>query len=189
MIPPKSRYQNYNFVISEFIFNDLQSPKLEISKLKFPGVQNSINRFRVFWVWVHPGWVWTHFHPYLALNSFLKSYYTFILNYNTNGWEKPVLELHAMLKTAKKNIPIKTTHKPKLRTPRLSLLRVREKKFSQTPKSNKKKEKVTKEDTCFECGVIDHWKRNCPTYLVELKNKKAEVGTSGIYVIYLEPRF
>ncbi|KAL4590248.1 hypothetical protein LXL04_003174 [Taraxacum kok-saghyz] len=42
----------------------------------------------------------------------------------------------------------------------------------------KKKEKVAKEDACFECGVIGHWKRNCPTYLVRLKTKKAETGTS-----------
>ncbi|CAH1421596.1 unnamed protein product [Lactuca virosa] len=26
------------------------------------------------------------------------------------------------------------------------------------------KEKVANDDTCFECGVVRHWKRNCPTY-------------------------
>lgn len=46
----------------------------------------------------------------LILNSLTKSYDIFIMTYNMNGWKKPISELHAMLKTAKKNIPIKTTH-------------------------------------------------------------------------------
>ncbi|KAI3710140.1 hypothetical protein L2E82_39914 [Cichorium intybus] len=60
------------------------------------------------------------------------------------------------------------------------------KKVVQTSRPPKKKAKVAKEDACFECGKIGHWKRNCPTYLAELKKKKAGEGTSGIYVIDLE---
>lgn len=30
----------------------------------------------------------------------------------------------------------------------------------------KKKEMVAKDDTFFEFGVVGHWKRNCPTYLL-----------------------
>nr|KAJ0215331.1 hypothetical protein LSAT_V11C300143630 [Lactuca sativa] len=45
------------------------------------------------------------------------------------------------------------------------------KKAPQSPPPNKK-EKVAKDDTCFECGVVGHRKKNYPKYLVELKNKK-----------------
>nr|KAJ0210600.1 hypothetical protein LSAT_V11C400172590 [Lactuca sativa] len=50
----------------------------------------------------------------------------------------------------------------------------------------KKKEKVAKDDTCFESGVVGHWKRNCPKYLAGLKNKKFEEGPSGISIFMIE---
>ena len=46
----------------------------------------------------------------MILNSLPKSYDTFIMNYNMNGWEKPISELHQMLKTVENNIPKKPTH-------------------------------------------------------------------------------
>lgn len=45
----------------------------------------------------------------LVLGSLPKSYSHFIMHFNMNGWEKPIMELHAMLVTAEKNIPAKTT--------------------------------------------------------------------------------
>nr|KAJ0198915.1 hypothetical protein LSAT_V11C600309140 [Lactuca sativa] len=36
----------------------------------------------------------------LILNSLPKSYYTFIMIYNLNGWDKPIFEVNDMLKTA-----------------------------------------------------------------------------------------
>ena len=44
----------------------------------------------------------------IILNSLPKSYDQFIMNYNMNGWEKTIAELHQMLKTAEVNIPSKT---------------------------------------------------------------------------------
>ena len=41
----------------------------------------------------------------LILNSLPKSFDSFILNYNMNGWEKSLSELHQMLKTAERNLP------------------------------------------------------------------------------------
>ncbi|KAK8696687.1 hypothetical protein V6N13_001819 [Hibiscus sabdariffa] len=43
---------------------------------------------------------------------------------------------------------------------------------------------ISKEGKCFHCEKSDHWKRNCPVYLEEVKKAKA-VGASlsGIYVI------
>nr|KAJ0212557.1 hypothetical protein LSAT_V11C400198940 [Lactuca sativa] len=32
-----------------------------------------------------------------------------------------------------------------------------------------KKEKFSKDDTCFKCGVVGLWKRNCPKKSRELK--------------------
>nr|GFA49859.1 retrotransposon protein, putative, Ty1-copia subclass [Tanacetum cinerariifolium] len=36
-----------------------------------------------------------------------------------------------------------------------------------------KKERPTKEGQCHHCKEVRHWKRNCPIYLAELKNKKS----------------
>ncbi|KAI5405545.1 hypothetical protein KIW84_052365 [Lathyrus oleraceus] len=41
---------------------------------------------------------------------------------------------------------------------------------------------IAKEGTCFHCGKTGHWKRNCPKYLEEKKNR-VETSTSGIFVI------
>ncbi|XP_071730674.1 uncharacterized protein [Rutidosis leptorrhynchoides] len=55
-----------------------------------------------------------------------------------------------------------------------------------TPTKNKnKKQKVTgqanpKEDPCFGCGEMGHWKRNCPVYLKELKEKRDAGQSSGV---------
>ncbi|KAD5961454.1 hypothetical protein E3N88_12927 [Mikania micrantha] len=45
----------------------------------------------------------------MILNSLPKSFDHFIMNYNMNGWEKSITELHKMLKTAEVNIPSKTS--------------------------------------------------------------------------------
>nr|KAJ0220989.1 hypothetical protein LSAT_V11C200057170 [Lactuca sativa] len=120
----------------------------------------------------------------LIMNSLPKFYDTFIMNYNMNGWDKPIYELHKMLKTAEKNIPRKTPHVLMIREGQVKKKKQGKKfkgkpqygkgKGKKTPQNPlpKKKEKVTKDDTCFECGVIGHWKRNYPKYLVELKNHK-----------------
>ncbi|KAG8485844.1 hypothetical protein CXB51_019240 [Gossypium anomalum] len=43
---------------------------------------------------------------------------------------------------------------------------------------------VSKEGNYFHCGVIGHWKRNCPIYLEEIKKAKTSgTSASGIYVI------
>ncbi|XP_022008408.1 uncharacterized protein LOC110907786 [Helianthus annuus] len=44
----------------------------------------------------------------IILNSLPKSYDQFTMNYNMNGMEKTLAELHQMLKTAEVNIPSKT---------------------------------------------------------------------------------
>nr|GFA51533.1 hypothetical protein [Tanacetum cinerariifolium] len=65
-------------------------------------------------------------------------------------------------------------------------------KFSPKPKippPPPKKENPAKDSICHECGVIRHWKRNCPQYLAELikkkKNTASGAGGSDIFVIEL----
>nr|KAJ0184546.1 hypothetical protein LSAT_V11C900496980 [Lactuca sativa] len=125
---------------------------------------------------------------YIIMDYLPKSYNDFIMNYNTNGWEKPISELHEMLKTIEKNIRRKEkSRRKKLRTSREShkLARAKERKLPKTHHP-KKKEKVAKDDTCFECGVVGHWKRNYPKYLAELKNKKVGEGPSSISIFMIE---
>ncbi|KAI3723657.1 hypothetical protein L2E82_35412 [Cichorium intybus] len=139
----------------------------------------------------------------MILNSLTKSFDPFVMNYNMNGLNKTIPELHGMLITAERNLPKKTTQvlmikeggtkrtRPEHPTNskgkgKAKVVKGKGKKFVQTSRPPKKKAKVAKEDACFECGKVGHWKRNCPTYLAELKKKKAGEGTSGIYVIDLE---
>ncbi|XP_071739851.1 uncharacterized protein [Rutidosis leptorrhynchoides] len=110
----------------------------------------------------------------LILNSLPKSYDQFVLNYNMNNWEKSISKLHLMLKTAEKNIPSKTSEVLMIRKGKIKKPQAKGKDFV------KKKEKPAKDATCFHCGEIGHWKRNCPTYLAELKKTKASnASTSG----------
>ena len=49
-----------------------------------------------------------------------------------------------------------------------------------------KKEHPAKDTTCHHCGVVGHWRRNCPSYLEGLKKNKASgASTSGIFTIEL----
>ncbi|KAJ0541869.1 putative RNA-directed DNA polymerase [Helianthus annuus] len=134
----------------------------------------------------------------LILNSLTKKFESFVMNYNMNGWDKSIGELHAMLKTAeasmgKKALPVlaineggnkKRPHPDSKATYAKRKGHVKGKgkgKAKAEPaKPKEKKQKVATNDPCFECGEIGHWKRNCPTYLKELKNKRDAGQTSGV---------
>jgi len=140
----------------------------------------------------------------LILNGLTKRFETFVMNYNMNGWDKSIGELHGMLKTAeasmgKKVSPVlmineggKKRHQP---DPKANVAkgkgRIKGKgkgKAKVEPSKPKaKKPKVAENDPCFGCGEIGHWMRNCPTYLKELKAKRDAGQTSGtIFMIHID---
>lgn len=103
----------------------------------------------------------------MILNSLPKSYDQFILNYNMQGWEKSISELHLMLKTAEKNIPTKNP----------AVLMIREGGIKKKPHAKgkgkgklvapkvapqPKKDNPAKDADCYYCGKKGHWRRNCP---------------------------
>jgi len=146
----------------------------------------------------------------LILNSLTKRFESFVMNYNMNGWDKSIGELHQMLKTAeasmgKKVSPVLTIDEgsskgqgSKARGAKGSERfkgknKKRKGKEVAAPKPMEKKakvatkQKVAANDPCFECGEVGHWKRNCPTYLKELKAKRDAGQTSGMtFMITIE---
>lgn len=131
----------------------------------------------------------------LILNSLSKRFETFVMNYNMNGWDKSIGELHSMLKTAeagmgRKVLPVLTINeggnkKRRHPDPKASVAKrkghVKGKgKGKAKVEPKEKKQKVAKDDPCFECGEVGHRKRNCPVYLKELKAKRDAGQTSGM---------
>ena len=48
----------------------------------------------------------------------------------------------------------------------------------------KKGKEISSKETCFYCGQVGHWKRNCKTYLESKKKVACDApSSSGIYVI------
>ncbi|XP_071705442.1 uncharacterized protein [Rutidosis leptorrhynchoides] len=131
--------------------------------------------------------------PNLAVNTVLvslqKSYHQFVMNYNMQGWEKSLAEVHSMLKTAEQDIPYKVSN-PGVLMIRDGKVRknkpktwgkgkgksIAKKKIPPPPK----KENPAKDADCFHCGKVGHWRRNCPSYLSELRKGKAgQTSKSG----------
>ncbi|KAK8555331.1 hypothetical protein V6N12_009479 [Hibiscus sabdariffa] len=126
----------------------------------------------------------------LILQSLSGSFKPFVLNFNMNEINKTLPQLLGMLRTAESDMK-KDGSK--------SILLVREakrngKKVAKSKGSGKTKAKgknvlkpkgaISKDGKCFHCKKSDHWKRNCPVYLEEVKKAKAvEASVSGIYVI------
>lgn len=138
--------------------------------------------------------------PLLAVNTILgslpKSFDNFVMNYNMQGWEKSLSELHQMLKTAEQNVTSRVTNPGvlvinegrvnKKKKPKASWKGkgkgVAKKKIPPPPK----KENPTKDHDCFHFGERGHWRRNCPIYLGKLKKGTAgETSKPGIYHIRL----
>src|SRR6266540_5915428 len=124
----------------------------------------------------------------IILQSLPPSYSSFIMNYNMNGLEKSLTELHGMLKIAEQNIKHRTSDVllvqkgKKTKKKRKAKGKGHAKAESSSKDRKPKKPTATSSATCFHCHDVGHWKRNCPKYL-EDKKKGSLTSTSGIYVI------
>ncbi|KAG8501098.1 hypothetical protein CXB51_003177 [Gossypium anomalum] len=114
----------------------------------------------------------------LATNVILQllpdSYSQFVLNFNMNEIDKTLPQLLSNMKKVGPK-PILMVHnnkgkgKAKVQTKPKGKGRPNPGKGKATLKP---KGGVSKERNCFHCGVIGHWKRNCPVYLEEIKKAK-----------------
>ena len=113
------------------------------------------------------------------LQSLPPSYKSFVMNYNMQGMDKPILELFAMLKAVE--VEIKKEHQVLMVNKTTSF-----KKKGKGKKGNFKKRKPKSgprpETECFYCKGTSHWKRNCPKYLADKKDGKVK-GIFDIHVI------
>ena len=130
----------------------------------------------------------------LILTSLSKDYNQFVMNYNMHSMGKTIVELHAMLKLAEQGLPKKAPTALTIREGKIQKPKPQKKGKSQgkgkgkqvynpKPKSPPpaKKEHPAKDAICHHCGVVGHWRRNCPAYLAELKkNKAGETSASGL---------
>jgi hypothetical protein len=111
----------------------------------------------------------------IILQSLLESYEPFIMNFQMNGMEKTLAELHGMLKTTEESIKKNPTHvmvvqkenkKRKSWTPPKGKAKG---KVPNEPSSSKQKPKVksgpTPNDECFHCHAKGHCVRSGPTGL------------------------
>ncbi|KAI3731931.1 hypothetical protein L1987_63124 [Smallanthus sonchifolius] len=134
------------------------------------------------------------------LNSLPSSYAQFVMNFNMNGLEKTVAELHGMLKTSKMNIQGKKNQVLMVRSAGVKKPNPKKRGFNSKGKkkvnvaakpatnNNKKVSKAPppEERQCFECNKMGHCKRNYPEYLAKLKLQRASgEGTSSGILIYV----
>nr|GEU67251.1 hypothetical protein [Tanacetum cinerariifolium] len=144
----------------------------------------------------------------LILNGLAKDFVGFVRNYNMHNLGKTIGELHAMLIEYEKGLP------KKAETPQVIMIKggkiYKSKKKSLKAKGKGKanskendkqvyipktknpklaaKEHPAKEDTCYHCKEVGHWKRNYLVYLAGLLKKKKQVGSvisSSIFTIEL----
>ncbi|GKB72268.1 zinc finger, CCHC-type containing protein, partial [Tanacetum coccineum] len=106
----------------------------------------------------------------LILNSLNKDYDQFVQNYNMHSMGKMIVELHAMLNLREKGIP-KKAETPIVLAPKIS--------------PPPKRDNPTKDSVCHHYKEVGHWKRNCPSYQVELKKRKeASMDSTSDNVLY-----
>nr|GEW71987.1 hypothetical protein [Tanacetum cinerariifolium] len=99
----------------------------------------------------------------LILNGLTSDFAGFVRNYNMHNMGKTIGEIHDLLIEYEKGKANgkgkdKQVYIPKPKNPKLAA-----------------KEHIAKDDTCYHCKEVGHWRRNCPVYLAELLKKK-QVG-------------
>src|SRR5665213_591621 len=116
----------------------------------------------------------------------------FVTNYHMHSMDKTIPELHGMLKNFESEM-LKTSGENKARVAgNVLMIQSKDRKRSRSKgglakkmsKPKTKGKEKSKAETCYHCHKTGHWKRNCKSYLEEVKKGKAsEAGVSGINVI------
>nr|GEY83397.1 retrotransposon protein, putative, Ty1-copia subclass [Tanacetum cinerariifolium] len=127
----------------------------------------------------------------LINRSLNKDFGDFVRNFNMHCVGKTVTELHALLIDYEKGLKDKAPtpqvltiqngrkNKPKPQANKKDKSKGKTDKnkkvvpYQPKPKHNplKRKENPNKDQTCHQCHVAGHWKRNCPLYFEELRKK------------------
>ncbi|GJY53952.1 RNA-directed DNA polymerase, eukaryota [Tanacetum coccineum] len=104
----------------------------------------------------------------IILSGLPADYNQFVLSYQMNRKETSIMELHNLLQTTKQGIK-------KIDVPSRKAAQ------GKSDRGSKRKDKSEivptsdpKEAVCFYCNIKGHWKRNCPKYLKDLKDRKVE---------------
>ncbi|GJZ43551.1 zinc finger, CCHC-type containing protein [Tanacetum coccineum] len=132
----------------------------------------------------------------IILNSLSKDYKEFVINFGLNNMELPFSELHEMLKDYEQRLSLNTKYKevvmvrqgrennnfdkgnskiPAKKTNTKLNPKPKTKTKSKTEPPKPKVHPAT-DDVCHHCKEIGHWRRNCPKYLRELMDKKADMA-------------
>ena len=186
MFENQARVERYNISKSLFSCKPVEGSPASPHVIKMIGYIETLDRLG------------SELHDDLAVDVILQSlppsYEPFIMNFQMNGMEKSLSELHGMLKTAEESIKKSTNHvivvqkenkKRKRWTPPKGKGKGKEK-VSKDPQGSKTKAKSgpSPNDECFHCKGKGHRSRNCKKYLEDLKNKKgSETSASGMNVI------
>ncbi|GKA38641.1 hypothetical protein Tco_0731192 [Tanacetum coccineum] len=141
----------------------------------------------------------------LILSGLTSDFAGFVRNYNMHNMGKTIGELHALLIEYEKGLPKKDAT-PQVMAIQGGRIQKANKKslnakgkgkgkgkgkdkpvYIPMPKNPKPsaKEHPTKDDACHHYKEVGHCKRNFPAYLVELINKKKQVGTSNSSDIFI----
>ena len=113
------------------------------------------------------------------------------MNYHMNKIDSTLPELLNMLATTEGTL--KDSRGMILAVERASFKRKSSFKKKKKPVKKQKNEAKPKkqvpkkaDDKCFHCNVEGHWRRNCPAYLTNVKNRKkygSSKGTSNSFII------
>jgi hypothetical protein len=126
----------------------------------------------------------------IILNSLHDGFNAFKMNYNMNGIEKTLTELHGMLKTAELSM---------ISEPKKDILMVRSGRVTKNQGQKRKakgkgkgkavaaqpkpKPKASTSDSqCFYCDAKGHYKRDCPKFKEDSKNGTV-TGGAGISIM------